>query len=756
MSARRPTAAPIAALLAVAILLGALPGFAVAAPRSDLSRPMIVLLGRDADVDAAVTRGRHRGVEADLVFRHTARGYAAKLTPAQIAALRSDPSVDAVVEDSVVELAAPQVTPTGVRRVGALDSPTARIDGTDERVNVDVAIIDTGIQKSHPDLNVVDGKNCVPDEAASAWGTDDNGHGTHVAGTVGALDNGVGVVGVAPGARLWAVKVFQASGFSRISWVTCGIDWVAAQKHPDGRQVIEVANMSLRDEGRDDRDCGYTNADVEHRSICRAVGRGITFVAAAGNDANNAGNWRPGSYDEVITVSALADFDGLPGGLKASTCSSFGQKDTDDTFADFSNHGSDVDLIAPGKCILSTLPGGYGVISGTSMATPAVAGAAALYLATHPGTSPADVRAALRAAGSDAWATGSDRDASHEPLLDASSFGAGPGATIKAKTGVRMWVGGRASTTVALVRRDGLKGTVELTVDGLPEGVTASFAKPSFLGWDVAPTTLTFTAAPEAAPGTTQVEIVATAGSGTGLDRVPMELEVGADTVAPVAGGISEALLVPSTVSPDGAMVRTRWTTTDEGSGIDTIDLRQRRSEGPWSLVASGGPTFVERSARLPFKVAVGHRINVTDAAGNPSETAYGPDITLTQFYEGTGFATYGGTWKQAKLASALGGATKYATAAGASVVMRFTGRSVGWISTVAPSRGSAKVYIDGVYQRTVVLTGTTATRRMVFAATVEPGAHTLKVVVVGTSGRPRVDVDGFVVLSQGTVHSAP
>jgi subtilisin len=746
MSPRRPLAAPLAAALAVAVLIGAHPGLVVAAPGSGPARPMIVVLDRDADVDAAVGRGRGRGVKVDLVFRHAARGYSAKLTPAQIAALRSDPAVDAVVEDSVVELAA-QTIPTGVRRVGALDSPTARIDGVDERVDVDVAIIDTGIQKAHPDLNVVGGKNCVPGEAAGGWATDGNGHGTHVAGTVAALDNDIGVVGVAPGARLWAVKVFQASGYSQISWLACGIDYVAALKHADGRQVIEVANMSLRDAGRDDGNCGYTNADIEHRAICRAVGRGVTFVVAAGNDANSASFWRPGAYDEVITVSALADFDGLPGGLRASTCGSFSQPDADDTFADFSNYGFDVDLIAPGKCIYSTVPGGYGTVSGTSMATPAVAGAAALYLASHPGTSPAEVREALRSAGSNDWATGTDRDATHEPLLDASSFGGGAGAAIRANAGARAWIGGGGATKVGLVRRDGLKGTINLTVEGLPAGVTASFAKPAFVGWDVAPTTLSFTAAADAAPGTTEIQVVANGGSGTELDRHPMLLEVGADAVVPVAGGIEESLVVPATVTPDGATVRTRWTATDEGSGIARVELRERRAGGSWSLVASGGATFLERSARLPFTKAVGHRINAWDAAGNPSASAYGPDVTLTQYYEATSIATYGGTWKRVALSSALGGATKYATAAGASVTVRFSGRSIGWVSIVSPTRGSAKVYLDGAYQRTVSLTGTTATRRLVYAASVAPGPHTLRIVVVGTSGHPRVDVDGFVVV---------
>src|SRR4029079_10876717 len=135
-----------------------------------------------------------------------------------------------------------------------------------------------------------------------------------------------------------------------------------------------------------------TNNDPEHKAICNAVARGVTFAVAAGNDGLNAANTVPASYDEVITVSALADFNGQPGGGAAATCRS----DVDDTFADFSNYGPDVDIIAPGVCIYSTWKGGgYNTISGTSMASPHVAGAAALYKSTHPGASPQQVKDAL-------------------------------------------------------------------------------------------------------------------------------------------------------------------------------------------------------------------------------------------------------------------------------------------------------------------------------------------------------------------------
>jgi subtilisin family serine protease len=212
-------------------------------------------------------------------------------------------------------------------------------------------------------------------------------------------------VGVAPGARLWSVKVLDSRGSGSNAGVAAGLDWVV--QHNAGTQDstgdIEVANLSLTG----------SKSSVMDDAVARAVSAGVTVVVAAGNDGRDAGTYSPASAPAAITVSALADFNGAPGGGAGYTC----YPDVDDTLADYSNYGSVVDVIAPGTCIRSTtMGGGYGTKSGTSMASPHVAGAAALLRSM--GKSHATTEAQLKSTGSTAW-TG-DRDGVKEPLLTVS------------------------------------------------------------------------------------------------------------------------------------------------------------------------------------------------------------------------------------------------------------------------------------------------------------------------------------------------
>ncbi len=410
------TAAALAASTAVALGATAFAAPGVASPASPaLATPAPYIVVLDDSVDArtiAPVQAERFGFDVGHVYHSALQGYSAWLSPAEAAAIGALPGVQWVQRDTPVSIDA-QTTPTGINRANADASPTAKINGVDERVNVDVAVIDTGADLTHPDLNIyrAGAKNC---SIGAINANDMHGHGTHVSGTIGALDDAKGVVGMAPGARIWPVKVLTDAGTGLNSDVICGIDYVTANA-----SKIEVANMSLGGSGSDDQNCGATNNDAMHAAICRSVAAGITYVVAAGNDSADAKTFTPAAYDEVITVSALADFNGLPGGGAPSTC----RADVDDTFADFSNYGADVDIIAPGVCILSTWRlGGYSTISGTSMASPHVAGGAALYQANNPTASPAAVKAALQSAGTLDWNNSDDKDSVKERLLDVSLY----------------------------------------------------------------------------------------------------------------------------------------------------------------------------------------------------------------------------------------------------------------------------------------------------------------------------------------------
>lgn len=267
---------------------------------------------------------------------------------------------------------AQQIIPTGVDRIDAERS-------TKTGRGVGVAILDTGIDASHPDLarNVRGGASFVPDEPTLY---DFNGHGTHVAGIVAALDNGIGVRGVAPEANLYAVKVLGGNGGGSISGVIKGVNYVA--NHVD---QIQLANMSLGASG-----VNQVESQALQIAIRRATQKGVTFIVAAGNEGKANYGTIPAAFPEAITVTALADTDGKQGGQGPAN-----RAGEDDSFASFSNYGK-ADIAAPGVGILSTLPGGgYGTMSGTSQAAPHVAGVAALYLQNHPGARFSEIKTAL-------------------------------------------------------------------------------------------------------------------------------------------------------------------------------------------------------------------------------------------------------------------------------------------------------------------------------------------------------------------------
>jgi subtilisin family serine protease len=314
-----------------------------------------------------------------------------------------DPNVLYVEQDQKVFAFAQQI-PKGINRVDADLSYTRSGNGAGT-VNADIAIIDTGIAYNHPDLNIYKRVDFI---GGTSLANDQNGHGSHVAGIAAAKDNSVGVVGVAPGARLWNLKVLDSTGAGTVSTLIKALDYVTANA-----KRIEVTNISLG--------CSCSSQAL-NTAISNAVKAGVTIVSAAGNQAKNVASVSPPNHPSVIAVSAITDTDGKCGAK--GTKSSYG---SDDTFASFSNYGLAIDVAAPGVSIVSTYKSNsYGTLTGTSMASPHVAGAVALYKSSHPSATPTDIINAIKQLGTKSsticdnngkgYFTG-DKDTYREPLL---------------------------------------------------------------------------------------------------------------------------------------------------------------------------------------------------------------------------------------------------------------------------------------------------------------------------------------------------
>jgi subtilase family protein len=370
----------LSALVLVAVLSAALAGGAHSQSPPNRVRVFITLpdthsAGDDSEI-------RSLGGETRHVFS-SGRVISVEVPAVTVATLERNPrfvSIDPVPTVSIAE----DTLPWGIDRVdaervwGGAENAVNVVGGRNDGSGVNVAVIDTGIA-SHPDLNIIGGASFVDSEPSFS---DGHGHGTHVAGTIAGRDNTPSsaepsVIGMAPGAGLIAVKVMDSDGNGFMDDVAAGLTW-AVQNGAD------VVNMSLVCNGS----AAACNNSAMQTALQTATNAGVVMVAAAGNEGagTNTVGW-PAQDSRVIAVSATT---------------------TNDSIASFSSRGPAIDIAAPGVSIFSTYPGTYATFSGTSMASPHVAGAAALLVAC--GHSSSQVRSLLQSTADDLGAPGRDND----------------------------------------------------------------------------------------------------------------------------------------------------------------------------------------------------------------------------------------------------------------------------------------------------------------------------------------------------------
>ncbi|WP_461026689.1 S8 family peptidase [Streptomyces sparsus] len=370
----RWSAAAVATAAAVALGVGAaIPAAAAEGPVGTIANAgapgaikgsYLITLDEDA-ADASSSKGRalakKYGAKINVTYEAALNGYSVELTEKQAKKFAADSAVETVVQDQKVTASATQSNPPswGLDRI---DQPNLPLNNSytypdSAGSGVTAYIIDTGIRHSHSDFG---GRASFGFDAFGGNGNDGNGHGTHVAGTVGG-----NAYGVAKKASLVSVRVLDNAGSGTITGVVAGVDWVTQNARKPA-----VANMSLG---------GGANSTLD-QAVRNSIASGVTYAVAAGNDNSNASGYSPARVAEAITV---------------------GSTTRTDARSSFSNYGSIVDIFAPGSDITAPWIGSDSAtrtISGTSMASPHVAGAAALLLGENPSATPSQVGSALNSA----------------------------------------------------------------------------------------------------------------------------------------------------------------------------------------------------------------------------------------------------------------------------------------------------------------------------------------------------------------------
>ncbi len=466
-------AAPVTGAILNAGAADAVPGSYIVVLRDGTLTPA----GVDAKARDLATR--HKGAVA-RTYGSALRGFESRMSVADARALAGDPAVLYVEQNRYVHADATQANPPswGLDRIDQRNLPlNSSYTYPNTGSGVKAYIVDTGIRRTHTDFG---GRAIVGFDAVTAGGTADdcNGHGTHVSGTVGGSS-----YGVAKGVTLVAVRVLDCAGSGTNAGVIAGVDWVTSD-HLAGQ--LAVANMSLGG--------GFNQALND--AVTRAITDGVSFAVAAGNSNANACSSSPSSTPAAITVGAT---------------------DSADARASFSNFGTCLDIFAPGVNITSawnTSNTATNTISGTSMASPHVAGAAALVVSANPSFTPAQVRNKL-VADATAGVVTNPGTGSPNALLFVGNIAAPTqdfSVSVSPAAGATN-AGGSLSATVATATTAGAAQTVSFSASGLPAGATASFAPASVTSGGSS--TLTIATAASTPAGTFTVTITGTGSTGT-------------------------------------------------------------------------------------------------------------------------------------------------------------------------------------------------------------------------------------------------
>jgi hypothetical protein len=385
---------------------------------------------------------------------------------------------------------------------------------------------------------------------------------------------------------------------------------------------------------------------------------------------------------------------------------------------------------------MSTIPGSrYAYMSGTSMAAPTVAGAVALYKSSRPNATPSEVREGLRYLGNLYWATSTDPDPYHEPLLDVSRIGTLGTFTIRPRAGTTPTVegGSTASVPVTIVRSPTFFERVHLTITSLPAGWTGTPVPASLLGWGTP-------------AGSYDIGVKATNQGRT--DTTTVTVQVVEDN--PTAGAPIATFINGSWLGRSDLRVRVSWPkATDPSSAIAGYEVESSRNGGAWTSTIPRTAAQLEAGYTVNFDTDYRFRVRAVDAAGHWSPWAQSVTTSRIRVVDDRSPAVVRhGSWQRSSISSAWNGTVTGSRRAGDTLTMTFTGHAIAVVGPKNPRLGWAKIYIDGRYVTRISMWRATGASRQVAYTQYFPtgGTHTIWVRVYGTPGRPLIQLDSFLV----------